>query len=115
MISPNVKYILGVDHTYTNFLINFVVSDSAASSFCSYVTPEMAKEADIWKGLLLDGSDWQGEGERVAVAGWDRTCFHVSIKAESICLLGSILYSWNGFYYQSCAKCGCPITITSMV
>lgn len=39
--------------------------------FCSCVTSEMAKEADLWERVLLDGSDRQGGGERVALAGWD--------------------------------------------
>lgn len=43
---------------------------------------EMAKEAGFWKRLLLDGSDRQGGGERLALAGRDRTYFHVSIESE---------------------------------
>lgn len=50
-------------------------------SLCPRVTSEMAEEADVWKGLLLDGSDRQGRGKCLALAGWNRTCFHVSSES----------------------------------
>lgn len=52
-----------------------------SDSLCPHVTSEMAEEADVWKGLLLDGSDRQGRGKCLALAGWDRTCFHVSSES----------------------------------
>lgn len=39
--------------------------------FCPHMMSEMAEEAHRWKGLLLDGSDRPGGGERLALAGRD--------------------------------------------
>lgn len=77
--------------------------------FCPHVTSEMAEEADLWKGLLLDGSDRQGGGERLAMAGWNPTRFHVSTKSEPI--IGNILSSGKvlvahgmDILFHSCVK-----------
>lgn len=76
--------------------------------FCPHVTSEMAEKADLWKGLLLDGSDRQGGGGCLALAGRDRTCCHVSIESEN-------LYHWENLVpevdiqFRSCF----PTIITS--
>lgn len=86
---------------------------------CPHATSEMAEEADHWKGLLLDGSDRQGGGERLALAGRDWTCFHVSINSENTFIIGNILFCVKvgavpgmDILFQSCAKYCFPITTT---
>lgn len=55
--------------------------------FPSRVSSGVAAEADLQR-LLLDRSNRQGGGERVAVAGWHQTYFHVSSTSTHSSVLG---------------------------
>lgn len=55
--------------------------EPGCDAHCPPVTLEMAEEADISEGLLLDGSDRQGRRECLALAGRNPTHFHVSFRS----------------------------------
>lgn len=58
---------------------------------CHYSGTEMAEETSPRERLLLDGSDRQGGGERLALARRDSACFYVCVKHYSSLLFLSLI------------------------